>query len=54
VNRAASPSEERKREEAMFGHHITPQLKPNLAKEFPVAFEKKIVPPLKKQSGVGS
>jgi hypothetical protein len=51
---AASPSEERKREESMFARHSTLQLKPNLAKEFSVRFEKEIVPLLKKQSGSGS
>src|SRR5271165_6137093 len=35
----------------MFARHITLQLKPNLAKEFPVTFEKEIVPLLKKQKG---
>ena len=34
----------------MFARHITLQL-PNLAKEFPVVFEKEIVPLLKKQKG---
>jgi hypothetical protein len=38
----------------MFAGHITPQLKPNLTKELQVRVEKKIVPLLKKQSGVGS
>jgi hypothetical protein len=35
----------------MFARHITLQLKPNLAKEFPVTFEKDIVPLLRKQKG---
>jgi heme-degrading monooxygenase HmoA len=35
----------------MFARHITWQLKPHLAKEFPVTFEKEIVPLLKKQKG---
>ena len=35
----------------MFARHITLQLKPNLAKEFPVTFEKEIVPLLKRQKG---
>jgi heme-degrading monooxygenase HmoA len=48
---AASPSMERKMKETMFARHITLQLKPNLAKEFPVTFEKEIVPLLKKQKG---
>jgi hypothetical protein len=34
-----------------FGRHITLQLKPPLAKEFPVAFEKEIVPLLKQRKG---
>jgi heme-degrading monooxygenase HmoA len=48
---AASPSMERKVKETMFARHITLQLKPNLAREFPVTFEKEIVPLLKKQKG---
>lgn len=35
----------------MFARHVTLQLKPPLAKEFPVTFEKEIVPLLKKQKG---
>ena len=35
----------------MFARHVTMQLKPSLAKEFPVTFEKEIVPLLKKQKG---
>jgi len=35
----------------MFARHITLQLKPDLAKEFPLTFEKEIVPLLKKQKG---
>ena len=35
----------------MFARHITLQLKAPLAKEFPVTFEKEIVPLLKKQRG---
>jgi heme-degrading monooxygenase HmoA len=35
----------------MFARHITLQLKPPLAKEFPVAFEKEIVPLLKQRKG---
>ncbi len=34
-----------------FARHITLQLKPNLAKELPVMFEKEIVPMLKRQKG---
>ena len=37
--------------ETMFARHITLQLKPTLAKEFPVTFEKEILPLLKKQKG---
>ena len=35
----------------MFARLITLQLKPNLAKEFPVKFEKEVVPLLRKQRG---
>ena len=35
----------------MFARLVTLQLKPSLANEFPVAFEKEIVPLLKKQRG---
>ena len=35
----------------MFLRHITLALKPNVAKEFPVMFEKEILPLLKKQKG---
>jgi len=35
----------------MFARHITLGLKPNVAKEFPVMFEKEILPLLKKQTG---
>jgi len=35
----------------MFARHITLQLKPNLANELTVTFEKEIVPLLKKQKG---
>ena len=48
---AASPSKYVRRERIMFARFITLQLKPNLAKEFPVMFEKEILPLLKKQKG---
>jgi heme-degrading monooxygenase HmoA len=48
---AASPSVKRKMKESMFARHITLQLKPNFAKEFPVHFEKEIVPLLKQRKG---
>jgi heme-degrading monooxygenase HmoA len=48
---AASPSEGRKKEELMYARHVTLQLKPNFAKEFPITFEKEILPLLKKQKG---
>jgi hypothetical protein len=48
---AASPSEKRKREESMFARHITLLLRPNVAKEFTVTFEKEILPLLKQQKG---
>ena len=35
----------------MFARHVTMQLKPSFAKEFPVMFEEEIVPLLKKQKG---
>jgi heme-degrading monooxygenase HmoA len=35
----------------MFARHVTMQLKSNLEKEFPVAFEKEILPLLRKQKG---
>jgi hypothetical protein len=44
---AASPPKERKTEESMFARLITLQLKPSLAKEFPLKFEKEVVPLLR-------
>ena len=35
----------------MFARHVTMQLKPTLANEFPVTFEKEILPLLRKQKG---
>jgi heme-degrading monooxygenase HmoA len=35
----------------MFARHVTMQLKPNMEKEFPVIFEKEILPLLCKQKG---
>jgi hypothetical protein len=35
----------------MFARHVTLQLKPNLVNEFPVTFEKEILPLLRKQRG---
>jgi len=35
----------------MFARLVTLQLKPNMAKEFPVTFEKEILPLLRKQKG---
>ncbi len=35
----------------MFARHVNLQLKPNVAKEFPVVFEKEILPLLRKQKG---
>ncbi len=35
----------------MFARHVTLQLKPNLAKEFPTVMEKEVIPMLKKQKG---
>jgi|SRR5208282_677015 len=48
---AASPSERSIKEEAMYARHVTLQLKPNYLTEFPVTFEKEILPLLKKQKG---
>jgi quinol monooxygenase YgiN len=47
----ASSSERGKQEEPMFARHVTLQVKPNYATEFPVTFEKEILPLLKKQKG---
>jgi hypothetical protein len=42
----------KKREKSpMFARHITLQLKPNFEKEFPVYFEKEILPLLKQRKG---
>jgi hypothetical protein len=38
-------------EDPMFARLVTMQLRPSLANEFPVTFEKEIVPLLKKQEG---
>lgn len=35
----------------MFARHVTLQLKPNMFNEFPVTFEKEILPLLRKQKG---
>lgn len=35
----------------MFARQVTLQLKPNVAKEFPVVFEKEILPLLRRQKG---
>ena len=35
----------------MFARHLTHQLKPNLSKEYSVAFEREIMPLLRKQKG---
>jgi len=35
----------------MFARHMTLQLKPNAVNEFPIAFEKEILPLLRKQKG---
>jgi hypothetical protein len=35
----------------MFARHITLQLKPNFEKEFPIVFEKDIMPVLRRQKG---
>ena len=35
----------------MYARHVTLQLKPNYATEFPITFEKEILPLLKKQKG---
>jgi hypothetical protein len=43
--------QKKRKGEIMFARHITPQLKPNLGKEFRGTFEKEIVPLLNKQRG---
>jgi len=35
----------------MYARHVTLQVKPNYEKEFPITFEKEILPLLKKQKG---
>ncbi|MDA4120326.1 MAG: hypothetical protein OK436_07035 [Thaumarchaeota archaeon] len=35
----------------MYARHVTLQVKPNFAKEFPITFEKEILPLLKHQKG---
>jgi heme-degrading monooxygenase HmoA len=40
-----------KEEKPMYARHVTLQLKPNFATEFPITFEKEILPLLKKQKG---
>jgi hypothetical protein len=47
---AASPSEV-KSEKPMYARLVTMQLRPSFANEFPLVFEKEIVPLLKKQGG---
>jgi hypothetical protein len=47
----ASPSTGKEREAYMFARHVMLQLKPDLVNEFPVAFEKEILPLLRKQMG---
>lgn len=41
----------KERETKMFARHVNLQLKPTMAHEFPVAFEKEILPLLRKQRG---
>src|SRR5450759_1563349 len=49
---AASPPHKRKERKAyMFAREVVLQLKPNVIKEFPVTFEKEILPLLRKQKG---
>jgi hypothetical protein len=49
---AASSSKAKDREEAyMFARQVVLQLKSNVQKEFPVAFEKEILPLLRRQKG---
>ena len=49
---AASPPLKRKERKAyMFAREVVLQLKPNVIKEFPVTFEKEILPLLRKQKG---
>ena len=48
---AASPSQTKERLAHMFARLVTLQVKPNLVNEFPVTFEKEILPLLRKQTG---
>jgi heme-degrading monooxygenase HmoA len=48
---AASPPNATERKAFMFARHVNLQLKPNVAKEFPVVFEKEILPLLRRQKG---
>ena len=48
---AASPSQTTERLAYMFARLVTLQVKPNLVNEFPVTFEKEILPLLRKQKG---
>ena len=48
---AASPTQTKERLAYMFARLVTLQVKPNLVNEFPVTFEKEILPLLKRQRG---
>src|SRR6266568_983608 len=48
---AASPSQAKRKKDAMFARHLMLQLKPNAVNEFPVVFEKEILPLLRRQKG---
>ena len=48
---AASPSQAFERKTTMFARHMLLQVKPNLVDEFPVTFEKEILPLLRRQKG---
>jgi hypothetical protein len=48
---AASPPNRKERKASMFAREVVLQLKPNVVNEFPVTFEKEILPLLRRQKG---
>jgi hypothetical protein len=51
VNQRHHPQKQKERQAHMFARHVTLQLKPNMVNEFPVTFEKEILPLLRRQKG---
>jgi hypothetical protein len=51
ANQRHRPLEEIERKTTMFARHMILQLKPNVANELPVTFEKEILPLLRRQKG---